>query len=100
MIFIGYRREIGRDDVEGISEFIEKNKEFTKVYIVYKEPLTEVVRELLKDKNFHLIQTDNLRKTLRELKAKGKNKTFFLDEFGRRKLGNPCGRNLSRPQYW
>ena len=98
MIFVGYRRQIGRDDVEGIVKFLEKHEEFTEVYIVYKEPLTEIVRDLLNGKNFHTIRTDYLRKTLKEIKSKGK--AYFLDEFGKRILRNPCGRSLSRPQYW
>lgn len=100
MIFIGYRRQIGRDDVEGIVAFLEEHNEFTEVYIVYKEPLTEVVKNLLKEKDFHTIQSDYLRKTLKEIRSKGESKAYFLDEFGKRKLRNPCGRSLSRPQYW
>ncbi len=100
MIFIGYRKQIGRDDVEGIANFIKEHKEFTEVYVVYREQLTNIVEQLLKENNFHTVQTDYLRKTLKELAAKGKNTAYFLDEFGRRKLRSPCGRSLSRPQYW
>ena len=100
MIFIGFRRQIGRDDILGIEEYLNKHKEFDEVYIVHKEALSDVVRKMIEERGYKAVQTDFLRKTLKELKSKGKNKTFFLDEFGKRKLRNPCGRTLSRPQYW
>ncbi len=100
MIFIGYRRQIGRDDVESIGEFLKKHKEFDEIYMVHKEALTAVVKGLIDKKEYHTIQTEYLRKTLKELRSKGKNKAYFLDEFGGRKFRNPCGRSLTRPQYW
>jgi predicted metal-binding protein len=100
MIFIGFRRQIGRDDVLGIEEYLKVHKEFEEVYIVYKESLSEVVKEMIEKKQYRTVQTGFLKKTLKELRNKGRNKAFFLDDFGRRKLRNPCGRTLSRPQYW
>ncbi len=100
MIFIGFRRQIGRDDILGIEEYLNKYKEFDEIYIVHKETLSDVVKKMIEERGYKTVQTDFLRKTLKELKSKGKNKTFFLDEFGNRKLRNPCGRTLSRPQYW
>ncbi len=100
MIFVGFRKTIGRDDVEGIEEYLKSHPEFEEVYIVHKEPLTDVVKSLVEERGYKEIQTENLRATLKELRRKGKTKEFFLDEFGRRKLRNPCGRNLSKPQMW
>ncbi len=100
MIFISFRRQIGRDDVLGIEEYLNAHKEFDEVYIVHKETLSDVVQKMIEERRYKTVQTDFLRKSLKELKSKGKNKTFFLDEFGKRKLRNPCGRTLAQPQYW
>ena len=100
MIFIGYRRQIGRDDIRGITEFLEKRTEFNEVYILFKEPLTDTVKLLGEKHNYKFVQTGRLKTALKELQKNHKSKSYFLDDFGKRKLRNPCGRNLSKPQYW
>ena len=100
MIFIGYRRQIGRDDIEDITEFLEKHTEFNEVYILFKESLTDIVKLLGEKHNYKFVQTDRLKTVLKELQKNHKSKAYFLDDFGKRKLRNPCGRSLSKPQYW
>ncbi len=100
MIFVGFRRVIGRDDIEGIEEYLKTHPDFDVIYIVHKEPLTDVVKSLIEERGYKEIRTDNLKGTLKKLRAEGKTKEFFLDDFGKRKLRNPCGRSLSRPQIW
>ncbi len=100
MIFVGYRRVIGRDDIEGIEEYLKSHPDFDEVRIIHKEALSEVVKKMANERGYKTIQTDKLKETLKKIRSEGKTKEFFLDDFGKRKLRNPCGRTLSRPQIW
>jgi len=94
MIFVGYRRQVGRIDVEGVVEFVESKDIYGKVYILHSNLLHPSVKDLMDKYGFFEILTTNFKRGITGLKKEDKVDAYDLNEFGRRVLKSPCGNGL------
>ncbi len=91
MIFVGYRRQVGRVDVEGVAEFIKSKNIYSKVYILHISPLHPSIKELIDKYGFFEILTTNFKKEIARLKKEDKVDAYDLNDFGGRSMRSPCG---------
>jgi len=63
MIFIGFRRQIGRVDVRSVVKYTEEKKgRYSEIYLLHTEPLHPAVQELAEKAEFKEIKTTNFKK--------------------------------------
>lgn len=87
MIFIGFRRQIGRVDVRSVVKYTEEKKgRYAEIYILHTEPLHPAVQELIEKAELKEIKTTNFKKEIAKLKEKDKVEVFDLNEFGERRF--------------
>ncbi|MEA3313665.1 MAG: hypothetical protein U9Q18_04745 [Caldisericota bacterium] len=87
MIFIGFRRQIGRVDVRSVVKYTEEEKErYAEIYFLHTKPLHPTVQELIEKAGFKEIKTTNFKKEIAKLKEKDKVEVFDLNEFGERRF--------------
>ena len=87
MIFIGFRRQIGRIDVRSVVKYTEEKKgRYAEIYILHTESLHPTVQKLVEKAGFKKIKTTNFKKEIAKLKEKDKVEVFDLNEFGERRF--------------
>ncbi|MCD6106790.1 MAG: hypothetical protein J7J57_01015 [Caldisericaceae bacterium] len=87
MIFIGFRRQIGRVDVRSVVKYTEeKSGRYAEIYLLHTEPLHSAVQELIEKTKIKEIKTTNFKKEIAKLKEKDKVEVFDLNEFGERRF--------------
>ncbi len=87
MVFVGFRNQIGRMDVNGVIKHVNRNKgKYTEVYLLHKKPLHPSVEKLIYDAGFKTILTDNFKGEIAKLKEENEVEVHDLNDFGDRAL--------------